>query len=83
LRAAGATVLVHDPMYPAEELEALDLPAYPAGESVDAVILQADHPEYATFGLDDAPGTRVLVDGRGVTDPDRWPGVRRIVLGRP
>lgn len=83
LTAAGAQVMVHDPMYSSEELEALGLRSYPAGAAVDAVILQADHPEYATFGAEDAPGARVLVDGRGVTDPDRWPGVRRIVLGRP
>lgn len=83
LTAAGAQVLVHDPMYAPAELEALGLRPYPAQDAVDAVILQADHPEYATFGADDAPGARVLVDGRGITDPDRWDGVRRIVLGRP
>lgn len=83
LQAAGAEVSVHDPMYEAKELTALGLPPHQAGASVDAVILQADHPEYATFGLTDAPGTRVLIDGRGVTDPDQWPGVRRIVLGQP
>ena len=83
LRAAGAEVAVHDPLYSADELAALGLPPYQAGTAVDAVIVQADHPEYATFEIGDAPGARVLVDGRGVTDPSRWPGVRRIVVGQP
>lgn len=83
LRSAGAEIVVHDPMYTAGELLALGLPAYEPGTPVDGVVVQADHPEYAAFGSSDAPGVRVLVDGRGITDPDRWPGVRRIVLGEP
>lgn len=82
LADAGAQPLVHDPLYFAQELSALGLDPYDDGE-VDAVIVQADHPEYATWGTADAPGARVLVDGRGITDPQRWSGVRRIVLGEP
>ncbi|MBV6698447.1 nucleotide sugar dehydrogenase [Kitasatospora aureofaciens] len=82
LRAAGARPYVTDPLYGAEELTALGLPAYD-GEPVAAAVLQADHPEYRELAPEDLPGVRVLLDGRRCTDPARWtaPGVRRIVLG--
>jgi nucleotide sugar dehydrogenase len=80
LQRRGATAYVSDPMYTAEELVAHKLPAYD-GEPVTAVVVQADHVEYRTLGAADLPGVEVLVDGRRVTDPARWPGVRRIVIG--
>jgi nucleotide sugar dehydrogenase len=80
LRARGANPYVSDPMYSPEELAAQDLPPY-RGEAVTAVIVQADHAEYRTMGADDLPGVEVVVDGRRVTDPQRWSGVRRIVIG--
>jgi nucleotide sugar dehydrogenase len=80
LQRRGATAWVSDPMYTAEELTAHKLPAY-TGQPVTAVVVQADHPEYRTLGSTDLPGVEVLVDGRRVTDPARWPGVRRILIG--
>jgi len=80
LRRRGARPYVSDPMYSAEELSALGLPPYD-GEPVDAAVVQADHAEYRTLGAADLPGVRVLVDGRRVTDPARWDGVRRLVIG--
>ncbi|HEU5110080.1 MAG TPA: nucleotide sugar dehydrogenase [Micromonosporaceae bacterium] len=80
LRRRGATPYVSDPMYSADELTALGLPPY-AGERVTAAVVQADHAEYRTLAATDLPGVRVLVDGRRVTDPARWTGVRRIVIG--
>jgi UDP-N-acetyl-D-mannosaminuronate dehydrogenase len=78
----GALPFVSDPMYSAEELEALKLPAH-RGEPVTAAIVQADHPEYASLAPADLPGVTVLVDGRRVTDVEAWQveGVRRIVIG--
>ncbi len=81
LRAAGATVLVHDPMYTDDELARFGWDAYHLGEPVDAAIVQADHAEYRTIGAGDLPGVKVLVDGRRVTDPGQFPGVERRVLG--
>ena len=81
LRAAGATVLVHDPMYTDDELARYGWDAYHLGEPVDAAIVQADHAEYRTIGAGDLPGVKVLVDGRRVTDPGQFPGVERRVLG--
>ncbi|MER8185505.1 nucleotide sugar dehydrogenase [Kitasatospora sp. NPDC094015] len=80
LRAAGARPYVSDPLYGPEELAALGLPA-DEGKPVSALVVQADHPEYRELGSVDHPAVRVLLDGRGVTDPARWEGVRRIVLG--
>jgi nucleotide sugar dehydrogenase len=80
LRARGATPYVSDPMYTAEELTALGLPPH-GGEPVTAAVVQADHAEYQTLAAADLPGVRVLVDGRRVTDPGKWDGVRRVVIG--
>jgi UDP-N-acetyl-D-mannosaminuronate dehydrogenase len=82
LRAKGAEVLVHDPMYTDQELDKLGFAPYHLGEPVDAVIVQTDHPEYAELGREDLPGATVLIDGRDVTDAARWAGVTRIVVGR-
>lgn len=81
LQAKGATALVHDPMYEAAELEKLGLAAYQPGTPVDAVIIQADHPEYRDASASDFPGVKVLVDGRNMTSASNWPGVARHVIG--
>lgn len=80
LAARGAIPLVSDPMFSAVELEKLGLPAY-RDEPVAALVVQADHAEYRELGPDDFPGATVLVDGRRITDPARWHGVRRVVIG--
>lgn len=80
LRRRGAVPYVSDPMYSAEELRELELPPH-AGEGVTAAVVQADHVEYRTLSAADLPGVTVLVDGRRVTDPSRWDGVRRLVIG--
>jgi nucleotide sugar dehydrogenase len=81
LTEAGATVLVHDPLYSADELRALRLEPYELGTPADAAVVQADHAEYRELSSDDVPGVKVLVDGRRVTDAARWPGVERHVIG--
>jgi nucleotide sugar dehydrogenase len=79
LRQRGATPYVSDPMYSADELVALGLPAW-GGEALGAAIVQADHAEYRSLTAADLPGVRVVVDGRRVTDPERL-GIRRVVIG--
>lgn len=81
LRARGAVVVVHDPMYTDEELARYGFEAYHLGETADVAVVQADHAEYRTLGQDDLPGLRLLVDGRRVTDAARWSGVPRVVIG--
>jgi nucleotide sugar dehydrogenase len=80
LRDRGARPYVSDPMYTVDDLVALGLPPHD-GEPVTAAVVQADHTEYRTLSAADLPGVRVLVDGRRVTDPLRWRGVRRVVIG--
>lgn len=81
LRAAGAQVLVQDPMYTDEELEGFGWQPYHLGENVDVAIVQADHPEYSKLTPADLPGVRLLLDGRRVTDPALFTGVPRITIG--
>ena len=81
LRAAGAQVLVQDPMYTDEELEGFGWQPYHLGENVDVAIVQADHPEYSKLTPTDLPGVRLLLDGRRVTNPALFVGVPRITIG--
>lgn len=81
LRDRGARPLVADPMYQDSEIRALGFTPYEPGTEVDAAIIQADHADYRTLSAADLPGLRTLVDGRRVTDPAAWPGVRRRLIG--
>lgn len=81
LRERGAEVLVHDPMYSAEELAKYGWDAYQIGDAVDAAVIQADHPEYAQLTAADLPGLRALLDGRRVTKPENFEGVARLAIG--
>jgi len=64
LRESGAAPVVHDPMYSADELAGLGFEPHRLGDPVDAVILQADHAEYADLRSADIPGARVVLNGR-------------------
>ncbi|NHC15466.1 nucleotide sugar dehydrogenase [Motilibacter deserti] len=81
LKARGAQVAVHDPMYTDDELERLGFTPYALGQPVDAAVVQADHADYRSLGAEDLPGVKAVVDGRRVTDPARFPGVVRRVIG--
>jgi UDP-N-acetyl-D-mannosaminuronate dehydrogenase len=81
LHDAGATPLVNDPMFSDEELEGFAFTPYHLGDPVDVAIIQADHPEYLDLRPADLPGVKVLVDGRGITKPEDWQGVTRLVIG--
>lgn len=81
LKQAGANVLVHDPMYSDQEIEAFGWVPYHLGDAVDAVIVQADHKEYSKVQPTDFPGVKLLFDGRRITDPILWAGTPRMVIG--
>ncbi|TWE12008.1 nucleotide sugar dehydrogenase [Rudaeicoccus suwonensis] len=81
-RAAGGEVVVHDPMYSADELAHFGWQSYELGEPVDVVIIQADHAEYRELGKDDLPGVALVVDGRRILDAANFDGVRVIVVGQ-
>ncbi|HEY4610743.1 MAG TPA: nucleotide sugar dehydrogenase, partial [Ilumatobacteraceae bacterium] len=64
LTAAGATPLVHDPLYSDDEIRAVGLTPFHLGERCDAAIIQADHTEYRSLQSRDLGGATVVVDGR-------------------
>lgn len=84
LVARGATPLAADPLYSDAELTALGFTPWD-GSAIDAVVVQADHPEYRDLTPADLPGARAVLDGRGVLDAGAFTAagvaVRRI--GRP
>jgi UDP-N-acetyl-D-mannosaminuronic acid dehydrogenase len=84
LARRGAQPLASDPLYADAELEALGFDPWTGG-AVDAAIVQADHSAYAHLTPADVPGARVLIDGRGVVEPEPWRAagltVRRIGAG--
>lgn len=81
LEGRGANVRVHDPMYSDEELRALGLTPYHWTHPSDALVVQANHAEYALRGSSDVPGVRSVVDGRRVLDRDAWDVDNFVVLG--
>lgn len=80
LRARGAKVTVHDPLYTNGELGELGLDPHTLGTSVDVAILQSDHDEYRSLSGRDLPGLKVLVDGRNHLNQSRFSS-RMLVLG--
>lgn len=81
LKERGAQVKVHDPMFSADDLAGYGWDAYELGNDVDAVIVQADHKEYAQVTPADFPGIKLLFDGRRITNPELWKGTPRLVIG--
>lgn len=81
LKAEGASVGVHDPMYSPAELAALGFEPFALGTPVDLVVVQADHVEYAGLCFTDVPGAQVVVDGRRVLDCARLRPARVVQIG--
>ena len=81
LKAQGAVVKVHDPMYSPAELAALGFEWFALATAVDVVVVQADHAEYASLCAADVPEARVIVDGRRVLDAARLAPARIIQIG--
>lgn len=81
LQKRGAQVKVHDTMFNDAELADFGWDAYHFGEEADAAIVQADHKEYRDITPADLPGIKILFDGRRVTDPEKWTGTPRLVIG--
>ncbi len=83
LHAAGANVVVGDPMYSDDEIRDLGFAPHSVGQVVDGAILQTDHAEYRELSPFDLPGATCLVDGRNWTSADLFAGsaVNRLVIG--
>ena len=82
LKAEGATVTVHDPMYTNDELRKLGFEPHTLGSEVDLAVLQSDHVEYRDLSSDDLPGVKVIVDGRRVLDAGAFPDAMFLVVGK-
>lgn len=81
LKARGATVFVHDPLYTDDELRGLGFEPYAFGEDAELAVLQTDHAVYKTLTPSHIPGVKLLVDGRNTSDAGLWSGTPRIVVG--
>lgn len=82
LRARGAEVAVHDPMFTDEELGRYGFAPYHYGQEADLAILQTDHAEYRDLAAGALPGVTAIVDGRRVLDPANFPDVGIAVIGK-
>ena len=83
LKAAGADVVVHDPMYTDEEITRLGFTPYALGGAVDGLIIQADHKEYKALTAQNFPGVKAVVDGRRSLDRANFAGIAFRVIGAP
>jgi nucleotide sugar dehydrogenase len=83
LKEQGATVVVNDPMYTDDEIKSLGFTPYKIGDSVDGMILQADHVEYKKLKAADFPGIKAVVDGRRSLDTKSFAGINVRVIGAP
>jgi len=81
LKAAGANVLVHDPMYKDEEITGYGFTPFSMGSKVEGLILQADHSEYKELTSASFPGVKAVIDGRRTMNPSNFPGVDFRVIG--
>ena len=87
LRRRGARVLVNDPLFTDDEIRhhGLEPSALPPSEMIDAVVLQAAHPEYQGLDYASLRGCRAVLDGRQALDARsiEAAGLRYIAIGRP
>ena len=87
LRARGARVLGHDPKVSPETITGygVDPVELTRPVEVDAVVVQASHPEYEDLHPRAFPGCRALLDGRNQLEAERWrrAGVAFLGVGRP
>ena len=85
LQGQGAEVLVHDPMFSVTEISSYGFQAsqMPPDEPIDAIILQALHPEYKNLDLKSIKGCKVFLDGRGAFERERIEsaGLRYVGIG--
>ncbi len=81
LESLGALVTVMDPMYSDQEIADHGFAHHTAGTPVDAVVLQAEHLEFAHLGASAFPGVTVVYDGRRSLDPQIWAPVRIVGPG--
>ena len=87
LRRRGAHVLVNDPLFTDDEIRrhGLEPSPLPPAVAIDAVVLQAAHPEYEGLDYASLRGCRAVLDGRNALDARsiEAAGLKYIAIGRP
>lgn len=78
----GARVIVHDPLYSAEELRELGLESRSDGDAAHVAVVQTDHEQYSPWAYSWSPASELVIDGRAVLDQTQWPDLPVVVLGR-
>jgi nucleotide sugar dehydrogenase len=70
LKSRGTQVLLHDPLFSREEIEAHDVRSAELNDPlpVDAVVLQCYHDAYRRLDISQFKGCKVVLDGRNVLD---------------
>ena len=87
LHESGATVLVHDPLFTAAELESLEAEIVDLGSDsaydVDAVVVQAWHKDFHDIDWKKFKRLAAVLDGRGSVAPDavRRAGATYLAIG--
>jgi len=83
LKKLGATPQAVDPYYSDEEIVSIGLSPCVDFDSVEAIILHTDHPEFLGYSAADFPRLKCIVDGRNFLDPTDWGAATFIPLGKP
>ncbi|MCZ4493033.1 MAG: nucleotide sugar dehydrogenase, partial [Conexibacter sp.] len=83
LATRGAEVVAADPLFSDDELRGHGFAPWDGASPVDGAVVQADHAAYATLSAADLPGVTTIVDGRGILDATRFPGIPVHRIGRP
>ena len=87
IRRAGGNPKVHDPMYSDSEIRRLGLEPTTGVSGHDIVVLSTAHQHYADLDFVDlaSSGTKIVVDGRNLWEPDkvRSAGLDYFGIGRP
>lgn len=83
LKKLGATPQVADPYYSDDEIVSLGLSPCIDFDSVEAIILHTDHPEFRGLSAANFPRLRAVVDGRNFLDSRDWGAASFTSLGKP
>jgi len=88
LRAVGAKILFHDPLFTSDDIAELGLPGCTdiLAARPEVIILNTAHPEYSQldFGALAATGLRYVLDGRGFFNSAQFApyGISHLAIGR-
>ena len=80
LTSCGAMVFVDDPLYTDEELTDMGFSTTSTWETIDALILQANHTGYLELSSSDFPQLQLVLDGRKWLSRENW-GHKLVWLG--